>query len=169
VSPGRLDPDLLLLAPFFGVAPAWPIGGWVVHNPLGRRVARRCQVREGLGAHLACAQHTDERIAHRLEVGFGRKSRCRVRAVLCASASAETARNAFGAYNSARTRSILTFCNSCRVASQILCRRRSRCSRTPGTGNEQAEYEFDELLHQANTSVVDMMCALRDFLGENAI
>ena len=33
--------------------------------------------------------------------------------------------------------------------------------------NEQAEREFDELLHQANTSVADMMRALRDFLGEN--
>jgi hypothetical protein len=32
--------------------------------------------------------------------------------------------------------------------------------------NEQAEREFDELLHQANTSVADMMRALRDFLGE---
>jgi site-specific DNA-methyltransferase (adenine-specific) len=33
--------------------------------------------------------------------------------------------------------------------------------------NEQAEREFDELLHQANTSVADMMRALRGFLGEN--
>jgi len=33
--------------------------------------------------------------------------------------------------------------------------------------NEQAEPESDELLHQANTSVADMMRALRDFLGEN--
>ena len=33
--------------------------------------------------------------------------------------------------------------------------------------NEQAEREFDELLHQANTQVVDMMRALRGFLGEN--
>ena len=32
--------------------------------------------------------------------------------------------------------------------------------------NEQAEREFNELLHQANTSVADMMRALRDFLGE---
>ncbi|MGI8438289.1 MAG: site-specific DNA-methyltransferase, partial [Chthoniobacterales bacterium] len=33
--------------------------------------------------------------------------------------------------------------------------------------NEQAEREFDELLHQANTQVADMMRALRGFLGEN--
>jgi DNA modification methylase len=33
--------------------------------------------------------------------------------------------------------------------------------------NEQAEREFDELLHQSNTSVSDMMRALRSFLGEN--
>lgn len=33
--------------------------------------------------------------------------------------------------------------------------------------NEQAEREFDELLHQPNTSVADMMRALRSFLGEN--
>jgi len=33
--------------------------------------------------------------------------------------------------------------------------------------NEQAEREFDELLHQVNTSVADMMRALRGFLGEN--
>jgi len=33
--------------------------------------------------------------------------------------------------------------------------------------NEQAEREFDELLHQSNTSVADMMRALRGFLGEN--
>src|SRR3984893_17109380 len=33
--------------------------------------------------------------------------------------------------------------------------------------NEQAEREFDELLHQPNTSVADMMRALRGFLGEN--
>jgi hypothetical protein len=32
--------------------------------------------------------------------------------------------------------------------------------------NEQAEREFDELLYQANTSVADMMRALRNFLGE---
>jgi DNA modification methylase len=35
--------------------------------------------------------------------------------------------------------------------------------------NEQAEREFDELLHQPNTSVADMMRALRGFLGENDI
>jgi len=33
--------------------------------------------------------------------------------------------------------------------------------------NEQAEREFDELLHQKNTSVAGMMQALRAFLGEN--
>lgn len=33
--------------------------------------------------------------------------------------------------------------------------------------NEQAEHEFDELLHQANTGVADMMRALSGFLGEN--
>ncbi len=33
--------------------------------------------------------------------------------------------------------------------------------------NEQAEREFDELLHQPNTQVADMMRALRGFLGEN--
>ena len=33
--------------------------------------------------------------------------------------------------------------------------------------NEQAEREFDELLHQANTDVAGMMKALRSFLGEN--
>lgn len=33
--------------------------------------------------------------------------------------------------------------------------------------NEQAEREFDELMHQPNTSVADMMRALRGFLGEN--
>jgi len=33
--------------------------------------------------------------------------------------------------------------------------------------NEQAEREFDELLHQANTDVSQMMKALRDFLGQN--
>ncbi len=33
--------------------------------------------------------------------------------------------------------------------------------------NEQAEREFDELLHQPNTQVADMMRALRSFLGEN--
>ena len=33
--------------------------------------------------------------------------------------------------------------------------------------NEQAEREFDELLHQPNTDVADMMRALRSFLGEN--
>ncbi len=32
---------------------------------------------------------------------------------------------------------------------------------------EQAEREFDELLHQANTDVAEMMKALRTFLGEN--
>lgn len=32
---------------------------------------------------------------------------------------------------------------------------------------EQAEREFDELLHQPNTDVADMMRALRSFLGEN--
>ena len=32
---------------------------------------------------------------------------------------------------------------------------------------EQAEREFDELLHQANTDVAEMMKALRAFLGEN--
>ena len=31
----------------------------------------------------------------------------------------------------------------------------------------QAEREFDELLHQANTDVAEMMKALRAFLGEN--
>ncbi len=33
--------------------------------------------------------------------------------------------------------------------------------------NEQAEREFDELLHQPNTGVAEMMKALRAFLGEN--
>jgi adenine specific DNA methylase Mod len=33
--------------------------------------------------------------------------------------------------------------------------------------NRQAEAEFDELMHQSNTSVADMMRALRGFLGEN--
>jgi DNA modification methylase len=33
--------------------------------------------------------------------------------------------------------------------------------------NEQAEREFDELLHQSNTDVAGMMKALRGFLGEN--
>src|SRR5215208_112637 len=33
--------------------------------------------------------------------------------------------------------------------------------------NEQAEREFEELLHQPNTNVSAMMQALRDFLGEN--
>jgi adenine specific DNA methylase Mod len=33
--------------------------------------------------------------------------------------------------------------------------------------NEQAEREFDELLHQPNTDVAQMMKALRDFLGRN--
>jgi adenine specific DNA methylase Mod len=33
--------------------------------------------------------------------------------------------------------------------------------------NQQAEREFDELLHQPNTDVADMMRALRGFLGEN--
>jgi site-specific DNA-methyltransferase (adenine-specific) len=33
--------------------------------------------------------------------------------------------------------------------------------------NQQAESEFDELLHQPNTNVADMMRALRGFLGEN--
>jgi site-specific DNA-methyltransferase (adenine-specific) len=33
--------------------------------------------------------------------------------------------------------------------------------------NEQAEREFDELLHQPNTDVAEMMKALRSFLGEN--
>jgi adenine specific DNA methylase Mod len=32
---------------------------------------------------------------------------------------------------------------------------------------EQAEREFDELLHQPNTDVAEMMRALRFFLGEN--
>ncbi|MDB6140536.1 MAG: site-specific DNA-methyltransferase [Verrucomicrobiaceae bacterium] len=32
---------------------------------------------------------------------------------------------------------------------------------------EQAEREFDELLHQSNTAVAQMMRALRAFLGEN--
>ena len=32
---------------------------------------------------------------------------------------------------------------------------------------EQAEREFDELLHQPNTDVAEMMQALRSFLGEN--
>ncbi len=35
--------------------------------------------------------------------------------------------------------------------------------------NEQAEREFDELLHQSNTQVADMMRALRGFLGENVM
>ena len=34
---------------------------------------------------------------------------------------------------------------------------------------EQAEREFDELLHQANTDVAEMMKALRAFLGQNDI
>jgi len=33
--------------------------------------------------------------------------------------------------------------------------------------NEQAEREFDEILHQPNTDVAEMMKALRGFLGEN--
>jgi DNA modification methylase len=33
--------------------------------------------------------------------------------------------------------------------------------------NEQAEREFDELLHQSNTAVAEMMKALRGFLGQN--
>ncbi len=33
--------------------------------------------------------------------------------------------------------------------------------------NPQAEREFDELLHQPNTDVAQMMQALRAFLGEN--
>jgi DNA modification methylase len=33
--------------------------------------------------------------------------------------------------------------------------------------NQQAEREFDELLHQPNTDVAEMMKALRGFLGEN--
>jgi adenine specific DNA methylase Mod len=32
---------------------------------------------------------------------------------------------------------------------------------------EQAEREFDQLLHQPNTAVAEMMKALRAFLGEN--
>jgi len=32
---------------------------------------------------------------------------------------------------------------------------------------EQAEREFDEILHQPNTDVASMMRALRDFLGQN--
>jgi adenine specific DNA methylase Mod len=33
--------------------------------------------------------------------------------------------------------------------------------------NQHAEGEFDELLHQPNTDVAEMMKALRGFLGEN--
>ena len=33
--------------------------------------------------------------------------------------------------------------------------------------NEQAEGEFDELLHQPNTDVAKMMKALRSFMSEN--
>ena len=33
--------------------------------------------------------------------------------------------------------------------------------------NQQAEREFDDLLHQPNTDVAEMMKALRGFLGEN--
>src|ERR1017187_4533554 len=33
--------------------------------------------------------------------------------------------------------------------------------------NEQAEREFDQLLHQSNTDVAEIMKALRSFLGEN--
>ena len=33
--------------------------------------------------------------------------------------------------------------------------------------NQQAEREFDDLLHQPNTDVAEMMKALRSFLGEN--
>ena len=33
--------------------------------------------------------------------------------------------------------------------------------------NQQAEREFDELLHQPNTDVAEMMKALRGFLCEN--
>ena len=33
--------------------------------------------------------------------------------------------------------------------------------------NQQAECEFDDLLHQPNTDVAEMMKALRGFLGEN--
>jgi DNA modification methylase len=33
--------------------------------------------------------------------------------------------------------------------------------------NEQAEREFDDLLHQPKTDVAEMMTALRGFLGEN--
>jgi hypothetical protein len=32
---------------------------------------------------------------------------------------------------------------------------------------DQAEREFDELLHQPNTDVAEMMKALRTFLGQN--
>ena len=32
---------------------------------------------------------------------------------------------------------------------------------------EQAEREFDELMHQRNTDVAEMMGAIRKFLGEN--
>jgi site-specific DNA-methyltransferase (adenine-specific) len=35
--------------------------------------------------------------------------------------------------------------------------------------NQQAEREFDDLLHQSNTNVADMMRALRAFLGENDV
>ena len=33
--------------------------------------------------------------------------------------------------------------------------------------NQQAEREFDDLLHQPNTDVAEMMKALRGFLGQN--
>ena len=33
--------------------------------------------------------------------------------------------------------------------------------------NQQAEYEYDELLKQVNTDVAELMKALRSFLGEN--
>jgi DNA modification methylase len=33
--------------------------------------------------------------------------------------------------------------------------------------NEQAEHEYEELLHQSNTNVAEMMKALRGFLGQN--
>ncbi len=35
--------------------------------------------------------------------------------------------------------------------------------------NEQAEREFDDLLHQSNTDVAEMMKAIRGFLGENDV
>ena len=42
-----------------------------------------------------------------------------------------------------------------------------RVRRIPGIAAKQAEAEFNELIHQPNTDVAEMMTSLRRFLGEN--